>query len=285
MGLQRIRFLLLCATLVPATASFAMAQGYAPFQSHPYQPSMYQSSVYQGEPQQGPSFQRPSQVVDYSNDGSFVQSSESGHARYFSEPPENVSLREQRAGLLGSNYVDEQYIIMSAPNFDVGNTDRVQGFRTSLNLSVPWISEQQDIVHQDVFISARHLGLGAQMPGVDVDIEVDHWAIGTTLFLEVNSFLRPFVQIGYEREQSQIDMQSGFASLQLKESDDLLLLIIGGEIDLSDNVALRLSFERDSLFMGELIAWLNPNFFLRLGLVGDFDSDSYGSILGGGVTF
>jgi hypothetical protein len=80
-------------------------------------------------------------------------------------------------------------------------------------------------------------------------------------------------------------MQSSFASFQLKESDDFLLLIIGGEIDLSDNVALRLSFEFDSLAMGELIAWLNPNIFLRLGLVGDFDSESYGSVFGAGVTF
>jgi hypothetical protein len=209
-------------------------------------------------------------------------------------PPRVSDPAEKRAGLLGSSYLDAQYLFLSAPtSWEYANP--FYGVRVTVNSPIAWDPDVQDFFFQDIFVSSRHLGMTTDIPGTfpPAEIEADwtSWGGGTTIFADVTPSFRPFIQLGYLRDDIRAQGQSSALHFEMKDSQSSLLLNVGSEFDITDNLGARIALEldhtdfSDSFFTLEQIYWCTPHLLLRGGIVGDIGGTTIGAALGGGVAF
>jgi hypothetical protein len=202
--------------------------------------------------------------------------------------------KEERAGLLGSSYLDVQYVFLTAPT-DLEYANPFHGVRGTVNTPILWGEDVEEYFSQDVFFSARHLGMTADIPGTfppaKMDVDWNTWSIGTTLFFDVTPSFRPFIQLGYVRSDISVEGKSAVAFMEIEDSQDALLVNIGSEFDLTDSLAARIALDIDapdfggSFFTVEQIYWCTPEIFIRGGVIGDVDATTIGAVIGGGVAF
>ncbi len=226
--------------------------------------------------------------------GSPQSHSQAGPVSYPQAPPSVYDPADRRAGLLGNSYLDAQYIFLTAPTtLEIANP--LHGVRGTINAPVTWGPEVDRFFFQDVFVSARHLGMTADIPGTfspaELEVDWNSWAIGTTFFADVTPSFRPFIQLGYLRDDIRAQGQSAVRYLEHRDSLNSLLLNVGGEFDLTDDLGARIALEIDnadiggSFFTFEQIYWCTPDIFLRAGVIGNVDATTIGAIIGGGVAF
>ena len=226
--------------------------------------------------------------------GSGHSHSRAGHVSYSQASPDVADPADKRAGLLGSSYLDAQYVFLSAPS-DLEYSNSFQGVRGTVNTPILWDPEVQDFFFQDVFVSGRHLGMTTEIPNTfplaELEADWNSWAIGTTIFADVTPSFRPFIQLGYLRDDIRVQGQSAVVYLEERDSLNSLLLNLGSEFDITDNLGGRITLELDnrdlgdSFFTLEQIYWCTPNVFLRGGLIGDIGGTTIGAVLGGGVSY
>lgn len=205
------------------------------------------------------------------------------------------SASRNEAGLLGRAYVDGQYISIVTPKDFEGFGETMPGFRTSLNLPAPWQSQLPSFLFQDVFFSARHLSMSGTINffgnPLGMDLELDNWVIGTTVYTNFDSAVRPFVQLGYDYETLGIEMTVPGQTFRDKDHESNIYCAPGIEIDITSNVAFRFATELDfeemesSMMTAELIVWMTPNVFVRGGLINDAEWEAYGGLIGGGLAY
>ncbi len=173
--------------------------------------------------------------------------------------------------------------------------DSFHGVRGTVNEPIPWGPEVDRLFYQDVFVSGRHLRMEVRVPGssppAELEADWNSWAIGTTFFADVTPSFRPFIQLGFRKDDISIEGRSALQHIETKESDTSLLMNLGSEIDLTDNLGARIAFELDHADIGgsfltiEPIYWCTPNIFLRGGVIGDIDATTIGFLCGGGMAF
>ncbi len=205
------------------------------------------------------------------------------------------SASRNQAGLLGRAYIDAQYISLVTPEeFEVFG-DTMPGFRTSLNLPAPWQNRLPSFLFQDVFLSARHLGISGTIDFLgnpfSMDTEIDNWVIGTTLYGSFDSTVRPFVQVGYDHQTVEIEMTGFGQTFFERDHESKFFCSPGIEIDMTSSVAFRMATEIDfeefdsSVMTSELIFWVTGNLFVRGGLINDVEWETYGGLIGGGLAY
>lgn len=205
------------------------------------------------------------------------------------------SASRNQAGLLGRAYIDGQYISLVTPEeFEVFG-DTMPGFRTSLNFPAPWQNRLPSFLYQDVFLSARHIGISGTIDVLgnpfSMDTEIDNWVIGTTIYGSFDSTVRPFVQIGYDHQTVEIEMTGLGQTFFERDHEEKFFCSPGIEIDLMSNIAFRMATEIDfeefksSIMTSELIFWMTRNLFVRGGLINDVEWETYGGLIGGGLAY
>lgn len=214
----------------------------------------------------------------------------SGKARFstFRKPEPMPGLSRAHAGVLGRSYLDGQYIHLSAPDEVAEMLDAINGFRSTINVAVPWKSETAPL-SQDIFVSYRYLQADGGFGGFGFDTSLSDLMIGTTLFTSVGSFVRPFLQVGYDQSQTSVEMTMGRFHFEDTDRDSALLLVAGTEIDLSADLALRLAADldfdpfEDTILTAELVYWLGDHVFLRGGGLVTVEGEMPGFLIGGGI--
>jgi|GEM_PF-5700136 len=200
----------------------------------------------------------------------------------------------RHAGLLGKNYVDGQYLLAMPPSDIEDEMDPLQGFRTSLNVASPWASDSNSPLAQDLFASFRMFQTDASIPALpaEFDLQAHEITLGTTLFAQVFASARPFVQLGWQMTQTDVEITApGGFRFEDRDRESGLLLVTGCEFDVAQTTALRLAAElvfdpfEDTVISAELIHWLNEHCFIRGGGMVAIDAEMPGLLVGGGFAF
>ena len=192
---------------------------------------------------------------------------------------EDAGVWEDHAGLLGKRYVAASYIQLNHGDaiLDLFDED-FEGWGVTLNIPV-WRPHHASWLGADVFASWNALNLGGavQFPapvpvGVQLDTDISNTAVGTSLYADWMSPIRPFVQLGatFHRDRTLI-LIDGFGGVNVERDTDFLLAA-GLECDLTEWLSFRALFDietedalGDSLFRGDLIAWPTERVFVRGG--------------------
>jgi len=167
-----------------------------------------------------------------------------------------------------------------------------------LNVPIPWTTELLRVLSQDLFVSAGRLDIAGSLPAPGVDGALDAQAtaavFGTTLFADVTDDFRPFIQIGIQSVQSELTIVNASPHIRdhIKDKENTGFLVIGNEIDLSDQTSFRTALDceledefSDSMLNAELIHWFGPHVFVRGGLITDLRAEGVGAVAGGGVAW
>jgi hypothetical protein len=200
----------------------------------------------------------------------------------------------QHAGLLGKNYLDAQYMFAMPPSDFEDEMDPLHGFRTSLNVASPWASDSSSPLAQDLFASFRLYQTRAFDPAgpAELDLQAHDISLGTTLFAQVFQSARPFVQLGLQFTQTDMEIfLPGVFHFEETDRDTNLLMVAGCEFDLAQSTALRIAAElafdpfNDTTLSAELIHWLNEHCFIRCGGMVTANAEMPGLLAGGGFAF
>lgn len=203
------------------------------------------------------------------------------------------------AGLLGQRYVGGNYIYFAhGDDFLDQLDDDFEGWGAVVN--VPLLHPGHDYwLGIDLFASWNTLNLGGatQLPppfpvGIQFDSDATNTAVGTTLYTDAWTYVRPFVQLGaaLNRDRSLL-LIDGFGG-SFVNRDTSFLFTAGLECDLTDWLAFRGLFDietedslGDTVFRGDLIAWPTDRLFVRGGAIVPLEGDGIGGVFGIGVTF
>jgi hypothetical protein len=193
------------------------------------------------------------------------------------------------AGLLGKMYVRGAYISNGINDTTATDFDSpLDGWQIEFNAPIPWISS--DVIGSDFFVYHDHRSVSAtnRSPAFRFRRKGDFTVVGGRLFAIPESRVRPYIALG--AGFSTITTSAG--SVSVDEDDDGFVTVVGIEVDLATNAAVRVDFEidrediDDSTFEGLVILWLNENVFFRGGILAPL-SDGFdpGATVGGGLAF
>ncbi len=210
--------------------------------------------------------------------------------------PGSMTPFEDDPGLLGRHFLEGQFIMLRTPSEFRAIDSSMTGFSTTLNVPTPWNDFLPATIGQDLFASALGLNFGGygSFGGaiIDVGAELRSASAGINTYLYLTNDIRPFVQLGVTYEASTISLGGGGFAFDATDLDSRMLVNPGIELDLTDQLALRTTFDLDTkgsiddtLYRVELIAWPTPWFYVRGGILGDVEGDTVGGIIGGGIAW
>ena len=203
-----------------------------------------------------------------------------------------------RSGLLGRAYAEVQALYYDSPEPPGLVYDSTTGVTGTLNVPVPWTTELLQVLSQDLFVSAGRIDIAGSLPSPGIDGALDALATAavfwTSLFADVTDDFRPFIQIGIQSVEYELTIVNAnpYIRDQVKDKENFEFLVIGNEIDLSDQTAFRAALDceledefRDSMLTAELIHWFGQHVFVRFGFLTDLQAEGFGGVAGGGVAW
>ncbi|MHC4877003.1 MAG: hypothetical protein ACYTGL_10935 [Planctomycetota bacterium] len=196
------------------------------------------------------------------------------------------------AGLLGRAYVQARYAHLEVSDPEISAIDdSLQGFDVTFNAPIPWMAELIPSIGSDIFFNYEDAELSGPFLGGNIEVHGRSYQTGTSLYTNPFGSVRPFVQLGVEYNDYKLTATNGSASFSHRDDDTDLLLNVGVEADLHEQVSCRLTIDvdtdefDDSEFLPDLIVWPHENLFLRAGAIIPFDGDDFGALAGGGIAF
>jgi len=203
---------------------------------------------------------------------------------------------DDEPGLLGRHFLEGQFIMLRTPSEFRAIDSSMTGFSSTLNVPTPWNDILPETIGQDLFASALGLDFGGHgsFAGamIDVGAELRSASAGINTYVYLTNDIRPFVQFGVTYEASTIHLSDGGFSFDATDLDARILVNPGVELDLTDQLALRTTFDldtkgslEDALYRVELIGWLTPWLYVRGGILGDVEGDTVGGLIGAGIAW
>ena len=204
------------------------------------------------------------------------------------------SNRPEHAGLLGKMYLEARYVHIQTEEaiiqpFD----DTYQGVDATFNMPMSWLTELAPSIGADIFFSFQHLQIGGTTGGYTLDMDVNSYAAGVSVYAAAFGPIRPFVQLGVQHDV--IDLFAAnpqvVATVSISQNDTYLLSIVGLEADVAENTSVRLAIDiNEQAFdappiTADLIIWPAEQFYLRAGVFATTDGNEVGGLFGGGIVF
>lgn len=191
------------------------------------------------------------------------------------------------AGLLGKRYVDLAYARLDATSLEPKLT--FNGVDATVNIPLRPVSDFLPHVGVDAFFNLTRHKLDSAAD--TVDFTLSNYSFGTSIYYEAGG-IRPFVQIGANHWNAELEIKGSFLSIVDEERHTELLLNIGVESQLAQTFACRTWFDLNSKYFTDvglhtdLIWWPHDRVFVRGGVgVGLASDDGFAAIVGGGLTF
>ncbi len=196
------------------------------------------------------------------------------------------------AGLLGKMYLQARYVHIQTDEaviqpFD----DTYQGVDATFNMPMPWVTELAPSVGADAFFSFQHLQIGGRAGGNTLEMDVNSYSAGVSLYAAAFGPVRPFVQLGVQHDVIDAFASGGGGSASIGDNDTNLLAIAGMEADVAENMSVRLAIDiNEQAFdappiTADLIIWPAEQFYLRAGVFATTDGNEVGGLFGGGIVF
>lgn len=202
----------------------------------------------------------------------------------------------EHSGLLGKRYLQAQFQALRAPDDLDQFSDWAFGPTFLFNTPLPLTNEMLDSVAAvDFFAGVELLDFGGDgnVSGIPANLDADGigFSAGVNLHFNPTGRFRPFLGLGYEYIETEIDITAGGTQFTDTDREDGLRVTPGIEVDLMPRLSFRgaINVETDgkieeSGYSAEFIFWPVDRFFLRGGPVGDFEGE-WGGVIGGGFTF
>lgn len=203
---------------------------------------------------------------------------------------------DNEPGLLGRHFLEGQFILMRTPEELRSVDSSMSGFSTTLNIPTPWNEMLPVTIGQDLFVSGMGLNYGG-MGGfggaiIEVDAELRSVSGGINTYVYLTNDIRPFVQLGVTCDATSIELSGGGFAFNDTDLESRILVNPGIELDLTDQVALRTTFDldtdeglNDTMYRVELIAWPTEWLYVRGGIAGDVEGDTVGGLIGAGLAW
>ncbi len=196
------------------------------------------------------------------------------------------------AGLLGKMYLEARYVHIQTDEpliqpFD----DTYQGVDATFNMPVSWLTELAPSVGADVFFNFEHLHIGGSTGGSKLEMDVDSYSAGISIYAAAFGPIRPFVQLGVQHDVIDVFAAGGGGSVSIGDSDTNLLAIAGLEADVAENTSIRLAIDiNEQAFdappiSADVIFWPAEQFYVRAGLFATTNGNEVGGLFGGGIVF
>ncbi|MBI1313314.1 hypothetical protein GC176_18640 [bacterium] len=209
----------------------------------------------------------------------------------FSELPADQT-RPEHAGLLGKMYLEARYNQIHTDEPVVQPYDDMyQGFDLTFNTPIPWLKELTEVVGSDVFFNFQEFSLGGSVMSTSLDMTVNSYQVGTSIYAAAFGPIRPFVQLGAQFDVITATGNNGSSTARFSSNESSFMVNVGVEADLSDNFAVRVMLNaNDQRFSApplttDLILWLHERFYIRGGAFVTTDGNDVGGLFGGGVVF
>jgi|GEM_PF-1917005 len=196
------------------------------------------------------------------------------------------------AGLLGKMYLETRYVHIQTDEpviqpFD----DTFQGIDATFNMPMSWLTELAPSVGADVFFNFEHLQIGGRAGGDTLEMDINSYSAGVSLYAAAFGPIRPFVQLGIQHDVIDAFASGGGGSVNVDDNDTNLLAIVGLEADVAENASVRLAIDiNEQAFdappiTADVIFWPTEQFYLRAGLFATTDGNEVGGLFGGGIVF
>ncbi len=196
------------------------------------------------------------------------------------------------AGLLGKTYVESRYVHIGTDESVVDRfDDSFQGFDVTFNAPLPWLSEVAPNFGADIYFTYQDFGLGGSVGSMSLDIDVQSYQTGVSLYAAAFGPVRPFVQLGAQIDVVEATAVNGSSTLSLDDDDTSFIANVGVEVDIAEMASIRAAIDLNEDFWdaspitADLILWPHEQFYVRAGLFATTDGNELGGLFGGGIVF
>lgn len=196
------------------------------------------------------------------------------------------------AGLLGKMYLETRYVHIHTDEaiiqpFD----DTYQGVDATFNMPMSWLTELAPSMGADVFFNYQHLQIGGTTGPSTLEMDVNSYSAGVSLYAAAFGPVRPFAQLGVQHDVIDAFASGPGGTGSVSDDDTNLLAIVGLEADVAENASARVAIDiNEEAFdtppiTADVIIWPAEQFYLRAGLFATTDGDEVGGLFGGGIVF
>ena len=202
------------------------------------------------------------------------------------------SVNAEHAGLLGKMYLETRYVHIQTDEpviqpFD----DTYQGVDATFNMPMSWLTELAPSIGADAFFSFQHLQIGGTRAGDTLELDVNSYAAGVSLYAAAFGPIRPFVQLGIQHDAIDAFAAGGGGSINVGDNETSMLAIAGLEADVAERASIRVAIDiNEEAFdappiTADALVWVTEQFYIRNGLFVTTDGNEVGGLFGGGVVF